>query len=477
MKRHISALLVLIFISALCPVTLAAEADPIRVAIIDTGISAYAIAERNLDEGYNYILSNTVTGDTVGHGTAVAAIIAGSDPAGIDGLCPDAVLVPLVYYSKNENDYDVKGDLPMLAGIIRDAVDIYGCRIINISSGAKIDTPAMRDAVAWAEQRGVLVVSSAGNDGNSTIYYPGTFPTVLCAGTVNAAENGAAIFSNRNLSVDLLAPGTGVMTANIQGEAVKVNGTSFSAAWISGAAAALLTIDPSLTPHQLRQILCGTAVDICKEGYDTESGWGIVNLQAAMAQIQVEKNKPLPFNDVAEDAFYRDAVEWAVKNGITGGTSSSAFSPGLCCNRAQAVTFLWRAMGCPEPRIRENPFTDVSEKDYFYKPVLWAVEKRITSGTTETTFSPDEICTEAQIITFLWRAKNRPGAAGRSELAAWLGEHYYTDAVAWADTHGLFSAVLLPFDPEKNATRANTVTYLYYVQTGVQTEGQAPCLI
>lgn len=441
---------------------LASESEPVRIAVIDTGISSAAIDEKNLDEGRNYILSGASTEDTVGHGTAVAAIIVGSKEAGVNGLCPEAVLVPLVYYSKNGNDAAIKGDLPMLAQIIREAVDVYNCRIINISSGARVDTPALRDAVAWAEQRGVLVVSCAGNDGDGTTYYPGAFPTVLCAGTVNTVGDGYANFSNHHSGVDLLAPGIKLKTANLKGEAVTVSGTSYSTAWITGVAASLFTADPTLTPYQLRQLLYNTAQDICSEGYDEESGWGIVDIAAAKAKLQTESGKALPFNDVSQDAYYRNAVEWALKSGITGGTSNATFSPDMTCTRAQTVTFLWRAAGCPEPRISKNPFSDVSETDYFYKSVLWALERGITSGTSDTTFTPHAPCSEAQIITFLWKAKKRPDAAGFSELASGLGEHYYTDAVAWADTHGFFTAAQTDFVPMMEAVRAHIVVYLYH---------------
>ncbi len=467
MKRYlsftISIILLILSLTAFLTIPVhGLDNEPVRIAIIDTGISTIAIAPKNLDLGRNYILPNTSTEDTMGHGTAVAAIIAGSEAAGVTGLCPEAVLVPLVYYSKTGDDTAVKGDLVMLAKIIRDAVDVYGCRIINISSGARIDTPALRDAVAYAEQHGVLVVSCAGNDGDDTVYYPGAFPTVLCAGTVNTAEDGPALFSNRHRGVDVLAPGIKLKTANPKGEAVTVNGTSFSTAWVTGVAASLLTAEPTLTPYQLRQLLCNTARDIGTEGYDEESGWGIVDLPAAMAKLQADRGKLLPFSDVAQDAYYREAVEWALKNGITGGTSSTTFSPDMTCTRAQTVTFLWRAAGCPEPRITKNPFSDVAETDFFYQPVLWAVERGITSGTSGTGFSPHAPCNEAQIITFLWRTKNRPNAAGHSVLASGLGEYYYTDAVAWADTHGFFAAAKTDFAPNGEAPRAHIVVYLYY---------------
>lgn len=470
MKKFVSfaiSTLTILYLTAFLAVPIhGLESGAVRIAIIDTGISTAAISAQNLDVGRNYILPNVSTEDTIGHGTAVAAIIAGSKSAGVTGISPEAVLVPLAYYSKATEGTSVKGDLPMLAQIIRDAVDVYGCRIINISSGAGIDTPTLRDAVAWAEQCGVLVVSSAGNDGDGTTYFPGAFPTVLCVGTANTAKDGPALFSNRHSSVDLLAPGIRLATANPKGEAVTVNGTSYSTAWVTAVAASLLNVDPSLTPHQLRQLLCNTARDICSEGFDTLSGWGIVDPSAAMAKLQTERGVTLPFSDVAQDAYYRYAVTWALNNGITGGTTSTTFSPNMACTRAQTVTFLWRAAGCPEPRITKNPFTDVAETDYFYKAVLWAGERGITSGTSDTTFSPDTSCNEAQIITFLWRAQNRPGSAGRSELAAGLGEHYYTDAVAWADTYGFFAAAKTDFVPIRETPRVNIVVYLYHSMGG-----------
>ena len=111
-----------------------------------------------------------------------------------------------------------------------------------------------------------------------------------------------------------------------------------------------------------------------------------------------------PFTDVAEDAYYRNAVLWAVENGITAGSSETTFSPGWSCTRAQVMTFLWRAAGSPAPGTGENPFTDVAEDAYYRNAVLWAAENGITAGTSETTFSPDSFCTRAQVVTFLFRA-------------------------------------------------------------------------
>lgn len=151
----------------------AAESEPVRLAIIDTGISEIAISKTNLYHGQNDILPGQTTTDTVGHGTAIASIIVGSEAAGIEGICPEAILIPLINYRKSEDGGIIKGDSAMLAKIIRDAVEVYDCKIVNISSGILGDTPALQDAVKWAEEQGALIISSAGNDGNNNIYYPG----------------------------------------------------------------------------------------------------------------------------------------------------------------------------------------------------------------------------------------------------------------------------------------------------------------
>lgn len=437
------------------------EKEAVRIAVIDTGISPAAIPAEHLEAGRNYIFPNRSTEDNTGHGTAVAGIITGNQQDGVHGLGPRAKLVPLVYHTSIGGDYAVQGSLNMLAQIIRDAVDVDRARMINISSGAKSDSSALRDAVAWAERHGVLVVASAGNDGDDTIYYPCAYATVICVGAVNETEDGPASFSNRYSGVNVLAPGIKLASLNLDGENVAVTGTSFSTAWVSGAAATLLETAPTLTPYQIRQLLYGTARDMGPQGYDADSGWGISNLEAAMAQLQETQGKIFPFDDVPRDADYRDSVIWAMNNGITSGTTASAFSPDMTTTRAQTITFLWRAMGSPEPRLTENPIEDVSESDYFYKAVLWAIEKGVASDTSKTAFRPYEVCSEAEAITFLWSALGRPHAPTQSEMAAGLGEHDYTDAAAWADTHGLFSAAQTHFASMQPATRAHIVGYLF----------------
>lgn len=160
-----------------------------------------------------------------------------------------------------------------------------------------------------------------------------------------------------------------------------------------------------------------------------------------------------PFTDVPYGAYYHDAVIWAKDNNITGGTSATTFSPSATCTRGQVVTFLWRAQGQPEPKSANNPFSDVKARDYYYKPVLWAVEKGITGGTSATTFSPNATCTSAQVVTFLYRANGSPASAGADSP-------YYAKAVAWAADKGLLDN-MGGFNAENPSPRADIVTYLY----------------
>ncbi|MGN0962906.1 MAG: S-layer homology domain-containing protein, partial [Clostridia bacterium] len=146
----------------------------------------------------------------------------------------------------------------------------------------------------------------------------------------------------------------------------------------------------------------------------------------------------MPFTDVAADAYYYDAVLWAVENGITVGTTETTFSPYEECTRAQSVSFMWRAAGSPKPISSELVFTDVEADDYFAKAVLWAVEEGITVGTSETTFSPYAYCTRAQSVSFLWREAGSP-EPNRTDMVftdVEAGTYYY-NAVLWAVEHGI----------------------------------------
>ena len=194
--------------------------------------------------------------------------------------------------------------------------------------------------------------------------------------------------------------------------------------------------------------------------YDAKSGCFVFETDHLSRYLLVHTEQAMDFTDVPADAWYAGAVAWAVEQGITSGTSDTTFSPNVSCTRAQMVTFLWRASGSPKA-TGVNPFIDVSADAYYYDAVLWAAEKGITSGTTATTFSPDTTLTRSQTVTFLWRANGSPVVSGGSfgDVAA---DAYYANAVAWAVFEGITSGTGgNNFNPDADCTRAQIVTFMY----------------
>ena len=167
------------------------------------------------------------------------------------------------------------------------------------------------------------------------------------------------------------------------------------------------------------------------------------------------------FTDVHAEDYYYDAVLWAAQKGITGGMSDTLFAPNAACTRAQIVTFLWRTAGSPEPSALSS-FNDVPSDKYYAKAVAWAVENGITVGTTAATFSPDDICTRAHGVTFLYRAAKATASVGASAFTDVTDSAYYADAVKWATEQGITKGISSTlFGPDETCTRAQIVTFLY----------------
>ena len=182
------------------------------------------------------------------------------------------------------------------------------------------------------------------------------------------------------------------------------------------------------------------------------------------------------FEDVSEPArYYYEPVYWALDKGITTGTSTTRFSPNEGATRAQVVTFLWRAAGEPKPETKETPFEDVTEGRYYYDAVLWAVEKEITKGTTPTTFRPDQTCTRGQIVAFLYRYYGEPELEDVENPFEDVAETaYYHDAVLWAVENGITNGTTpTTFRPDQTCTRAQIVTFLYRADQNIKVETPA----
>ena len=179
----------------------------------------------------------------------------------------------------------------------------------------------------------------------------------------------------------------------------------------------------------------------------------------------VKEVETSPFSDVSTSAYYYEAVKWAQEKGITGGIGNGLFGPNQPCTRAQIVTFLWRAAGSPEPKSMSS-FSDVSTDSYYAKAVAWAVENGITTGTGDDKFSPDATCTRAQSVTFLFRAIGKL-VDSKAEFSDVLTDSYYANAVAWAVENGVTNGIGDGlFGPDNSCTRAQIVTFLYRAYQG-----------
>ena len=179
----------------------------------------------------------------------------------------------------------------------------------------------------------------------------------------------------------------------------------------------------------------------------------------------VTKVETSPFSDVSTSAYYYEAVKWAQEKGITGGIGNGLFGPNQPCTRAQIVTFLWRAAGSPEPKAMSS-FADVSTDAYYAKAVAWAVENGITTGTGDGKFSPDATCTRAQSVTFLFRAIGKL-VDSKAEFSDVLTDSYYANAVAWAVENGVTNGIGDGlFGPDNSCTRAQIVTFLFRAYQG-----------
>ena len=175
----------------------------------------------------------------------------------------------------------------------------------------------------------------------------------------------------------------------------------------------------------------------------------------------VKETEISPFGDVSTDAYYYEAVKWAQKKGITGGIGNDLFGPNQPCTRAQIATFLWRAAGSPEPKNMSS-FSDVPTDSYYAKAVAWAVENGITTGTGDGKFSPNAPCTRAQSVTFLYRASGSPAVSDSAVFADVAANAFYADAVAWAVANGVTNGTTSStFSPDNGCTRAQIVTFLY----------------
>ena len=448
----------------------------VRVGVLDSGVNPHPDLGERLLPGHNYIpdaADPDDTSDAYGHGTRIAGLVAAAAENGYIGTAPGAEIVPL----KVTDGKTVK--VSAICEAIYAAIDTYGCNVLNLSMGVQTDYEALREAVAYAEEKNVVVVSAVGNNGSSAVYYPAGYDTVIGVGGVDSGGN-VSHSSQHNASVFLTAPGVKVRSIAASGGYISSSGTSFATPQAAGAAAVLLGMDGSLTPDAIRTILAQTAVDRGAEGYDEYYGHGLLNLSGCvelLADRQVQAGNSCSrdetcalraFSDLDPAAWYHDGVHYALERGIMNGCGDGLFQPDGAASRAMLVTILWRLEGAPAADDAYRIFSDVDDAAWYAGAVRWAYAERIVNGYRDDVFAPDDPVTREQFAAVLYRYLQRkgdgfdgawsfqPDFSDLGEVSDWAYE-----PVCWMTMRGILQGTgkgLL--SPKGTATRAQTATML-----------------
>lgn len=286
-------------INADIPWSLETYGNEIRVGVIDTGCYLHPELSDNIIPGKSYISGYDWYDDDKGHGTHVSGIIAAkADDIGVTGAAPKAKIVPLKCFTKNTNATYSK-----LAGAIVDAVDTYGCRVINMSWGTPSEVGILKTALEYAYNKGVICVAAVGNSYNSTIYYPAAFDCVIGVGSVTIDKKKSS-FSQYNSSVFVTAPGDSVISTYNNGGYATSKGTSQATPAVSGIAALALSAYPELTPDEFMTLLGETAEDLGTAGYDEYFGYGLADAAALFDRLLLKTSYYISPVNISGDKAY-----------------------------------------------------------------------------------------------------------------------------------------------------------------------------
>lgn len=253
--------------------------NEIRVGLIDSGVFAHPSVRERLLPGWNFISNTEDTTDTNGHGTFVSGILAASSEQGEFGVAPRLRIVPLKCF-----DPDYETDVSLIAAAIYAAVDEFDCQVINMSFGSQQMTITLQNAVNYALEKGVILVAAVGNDGLVTRYYPAACEGVIGVGSIDRAGTVSSS-SQRNDTVDVVAPGVNIQSLSLFGGTSYRSGTSFATPHIAAMAALALSADDTLTPTQFERLLVESAQDLGDPGYDFTYGHGRPDMEQIMIAL------------------------------------------------------------------------------------------------------------------------------------------------------------------------------------------------
>lgn len=434
----------------------------VRVAVIDSGVNSMHedFELTDFERGSNMLDGSHDVSDDLGHGTMVCGVLAatGNNGRGIAGLCDRVTVIPIKCFSDNkqtESSYVISS--------IYEAVDIYDCDVINLSLGMEKDLRSMRQAIDYACEKGVIVVSAVGNNGSSVLNYPAAYDNVIGVGSVGA-DGIVSDFSNRNRSVFVTAPGEEIVSPGVKSSRQYriSSGTSDSAPMVTAAAVMFKQLYPNANVEDFKNLLMVTSRDAGPRGYDSAYGYGILNLDAFTKQLA-----GYVFPDVSGH-WAQDSVSLCVGRGYFRGVSERSFMPEQVMNRAMFVTLLSRVSG-DDLSGYSSSFTDVAGGSYYAQACAWGAGKGIILGDGSGAFLPDNSVTREQMATFLYRFAKNKGLVAYSPNQRVLSRFgdgglissYAIEGMSWAVEQGLMSGRgdnrLYPGD---NATRAEVAALI-----------------
>lgn len=406
------------------------------------------------------------------HGTAVAGVISGDDEA-LLGVAPDAGIMALRVTAVVEGlanagdpEYPYSAFIPE-AGVLAALEHVYSMRnthdiaAVNLSLGGdpgSCQDAAWEDIVERLTDAGIAVVAASGNNGwDDAITFPACLPDVVSVGATTALGEVAS-FTSSSSDLDLLAPGSPVETTVLEtydpSGFLDQQGTSFSSPHV---AAAFALIDDDLpdgwSVDRTRNLMraAGEMIErVTANPFDRDPRFPELRLEA-VASFE-------PFDD-AINGFWVDASDWAKLTGVSTGIGGNDFAPDGLLTRAQAVTFLWRFMGSPDHGT-DSGFVDVDPSAWYAAAVAWAKAVGVTTGTTTTTFSPEQEVTRGELATFMWRTAGEPVPGTSSIFTDVLASAFYAVAVDWMAEHEITTGTTpTTFSPDDTVTRAQMVTF------------------
>ena len=438
------------------------ESRRVTVAVIDTGadLTIPQLRDRAISaSSYDFVDGTSVIQDQMGHGTTVASLLA--------DLTPDHVELLLLTVFDSETG---KAQRATVLTALQYALEA-GADVINMSlgwEGADATYTFLNDVLDQANQAHVPVICAAGNKkADVQTVYPANYSTTIAVSAFDRSLTFASAYSSHGALLDFSAPGSSVQTGAIGGGSATTSGTSLAAPHITAAAADILLAEPTASVSQVYQTLRMYSQDLGDPGKDNDYGWGCPVMTTYFHDVLCPE---LTFTDmVAFDDWAHKGIDYCLRVGVIDGLPGARLDPTGTTTRAQFVTMLWRLRGEPAAH-GATPFTDLTQ-DWYRDAVAWAVANGVTDGVAPTKFDPNGTVTREQIATFLYRyAKNvlRQDVSATADLSGFPDaaqvSAYAVTPMAWANAGQLVCGVGTDrgdyLQPQADATRAQVATIL-----------------